>query len=490
MSIRFKLFTGVLFLIGIFIVDFFANQRLSDEVILNTSYLSNSETIIRNSNLLSKQMIEMQSGLRGYLLTDDPDFLDAYYNGLKSIPPLIKEQRTLITLPKQKERLDSIVTLHNDWIDYSTSLIITKKDSLPEANIRYKELFEKKLKAQVGKNLNEDIREIFYAFDSHEYLVRQERRLKLQDSIATTRSLSLILTLVSIALALTSSLYIIRLITTRIDKMVDLAEEISKGNFKTIQDDEHDELQRLSKSLNTMSEILDKNFKELTKKNKELDEFAYVVSHDLKAPLRGIDNITTWIEEDHEKDLTPDIKKNLDLIKGRTKRLENMINGLLAYARIGKTTRHFEKVKVDQVLKELIELLVPQNFVVNIIGRMPVLITDKLHIEQVFSNLISNAVKYNGKNIGKINISASDWGEYYEFTVEDDGIGIQPEYHKKIFTIFQTLQERDAFESTGVGLAIVKKILEDYKATITVHSSLGKGASFTFTWPKYLFTDY
>jgi light-regulated signal transduction histidine kinase (bacteriophytochrome) len=285
--------------------------------------------------------------------------------------------------------------------------------------------------------------------------------------------------------ALISSLYIIRLITSRIAKMVDLAEEISKGNFKTMKDNQHDELKRLSESLNTMSTILDKNFKELKKKNKELDEFAYVVSHDLKAPLRGIDNITKWIEEDHEKELTPDVKRNLDLIKGRTKRLENMINGLLDYARIGKVKRGFQKVSVEKMLYELTELLVPDNFVVNITNKMPVLMTDKLHIEQVFSNLISNAVKYNNKPVGRIDISASDWGDYYEFTVKDDGIGIQSQYHEKIFTIFQTLQERDAFESTGVGLAIVKKILEDHKATITVESKLGEGTAFIFTWPKY-----
>jgi light-regulated signal transduction histidine kinase (bacteriophytochrome) len=120
---------------------------------------------------------------------------------------------------------------------------------------------------------------------------------------------------------------------------------------------------------------------------------------------------------------------------------------------------------------------------------MPVLMTDKLHIEQVFSNLISNAVKYNDKPVGRIDIGAFDWGDYYEFTVQDNGIGIQSAYYEKIFTIFQTLQERDAFESTGVGLAIVKKILEDHKSTITVESISGKGTVFTFTWPKYLVNE-
>lgn len=484
MTIRFKLFTGIIILISIFAVDFFVNQRLSQDVIKNTSYLNNSEAIIRNSNIISKNMIDMQSGLRGYLLTDQEDFLVTYYEGLKSIPPLLKEQHVLVNSLKQRERLDSIELLHKEWIDYSNSLITTKKDTLPEANARYIELFEKKVKARFGKKLNDGIRDLFQDFDSYEYRRRQERRVVLQKSIGDTRQISLILTICSITIAMVSGLYIIRLITSRISEMVGLAEEISKGNFKTIIDNKQDELRHLSESLNTMSVILEKNFKELKKKNRELDEFAYVVSHDLKAPLRGIDNITTWLEEDHGKELTPDVKKSIDLIKGRTKRLENMINGLLDYARIGKVKRGFEKVEVGELLNELIDLLVPSNFTVNILNKMPVVTTDRIHIEQVFSNLISNAVKYNNKVIGRIDISSADWGSFYEFTVQDDGIGIQSEYHEKIFTIFQTLQERDAFESTGVGLAIVKKILEDHKATIKVESALGKGTAFIFTWPK------
>jgi len=483
MTIRFKLFTGIVILIGIFIADIFINQRLSYEVDKNISDLSNSETIIRNSNVLNKRMIEMQSGLRGYLLTDQEEFLDPYYEGLETIPPLIEEQRKLLISSRQKERLDSISSLHKTWIEYSTDLITTKQDTLPEASVRYRELFELKLKKRVGKKLNDSIRELFHDFDAFEYKRRLERRNTLQESIVYTRKLTLALTGISVVIAMIAGLYIIRLITKRISKMVNLAEEISKGNFKTIIDDKKDELKQLSESLNTMSVILDKNFRELTKKNKELDEFAYVVSHDLKAPLRGIENLLKWLEEDHGNELTRNVKKSLDLIKGRTKRLENMINGLLDYARIGKVKRSTEIVLLDKMLDDLCALLVPPYFTVTK-DKMPDLVTDKIHIEQVFSNLISNAVKYNPKEHGFIGITVKDLGLYYEFKVKDDGIGISSEYYQKIFLIFQTLKERDAFESTGVGLAIVKKIIEDHKGTIRVESVIGEGTAFIFTWPK------
>jgi signal transduction histidine kinase len=483
MSIRLQLSTGFSILILIFILDFFVNQRLSNEVLQNTTYLSNSEVVIRNSNMLHKEMIEMQSGFRGFLLTGQKVFLEPYYDGIRSVPELIKNQRSLIS-DQQQQRLDSISGIHQKWFSFANDLIINKIDTSMESNQRYDELFATQLRMEVGKKLNDQLQNMFTTFDNYEYLLRQERREKLQRSISRTHFISLLLTIASIILALFSSFYFIRTITRRISKMVSLAEHISKGNFKTITDDRKDELNELSLSLNSMSVTLEKNFKELTKQNKELDQFAYVVSHDLKAPLRGIANIISWIEEDHENDLTPQIKDNLELIKGRTERLEKMINGLLEYARVGKVKKGLEKVNTGSMVLEITHLLVPKSFEVRIEGKMPVLITEKLHLEQIFTNLISNAVKYYKGEKGKITIRAEELSEHYRFSISDNGPGIDYKYFEKIFIIFQTLQERDAFESTGVGLAIVKKIVEDYKGTITVSSEEGKGTTFTFTWPK------
>lgn len=484
MTIRSKLLTGFISLIVIFGTSLLINLRLSNEVIRNIEYLNNSEAVIRNSNVLHKHIIEMQSGYRGYLLTSQEAFLEPYNEALELIPPLIRELRVLVSSETQKAKLDSIEMLHEVWIKYASTLISTKRDTLPEATAKFKRLFEGKVKTYTGKLLNDRIRDLSDRFDGLEYRIRQERREQLQNSIEDTQKMNLALTIVSVLLALISSVYITRIITRRISKMVDIAEEISKGNFTTVADTHRDELKRLSESLNRMSQTLEKNFRDLKKKNKDLDDFAYVVSHDLKAPLRGIDNIIGWMEEDHAKDLTPQVKDNIELIKGRARRLENMINGLLAYARIGRSQQQAEMVDLDGMVKELIEVLVPQNFTVSI-GTLPVIKTPRLLIEQVFSNLISNAVKYNDKPRGQISISSKDLGQEYEFEVSDNGIGIQKEYFDKIFMIFQTLRERDAFESTGVGLAIVKRIIEEQKATIRVESEPGKGTTFRFTWHKY-----
>lgn len=481
MTIRSKLLAGFSILIVIFAISFFVNQRLSNAVSRNTAYLNNSEAIIRNSNILHKLIIDMQSGYRGYLLTGQEEFLEPYNEALSQIPPLLQAQRGLLSSNPQRQKLDSIGRLHNIWVEYSRALITTKRDTLPEANAKYKELFEKQVRTFVGKRLNDKIRIMFTDFDEHEYQIRHQRRLRLADSIDNTFNMNLALTVFFIILAIIICVFIIRTITRRIAQMVNVAEEISKGNFTTVNDKKHDELHSLSESLNRMSLTLEKNFKELKKKNKDLDDFAYVVSHDLKAPLRGIDNITKWIEEDHAKELSPDVKRNIDLIKGRTKRLENMINGLLDYARIGKVKRASEQVDIKGMLTELSEILVPPSFNVTI-GEMPVIIAEKLHIEQVFSNLISNAVKYNDKSKGEIRITCVQRDGKFEFSVADNGVGIHEQYFDKIFQIFQTLRERDAFESTGVGLAIVKRIIEENKETIRVTSEPGKGSTFIFTW--------
>jgi signal transduction histidine kinase len=264
--------------------------------------------------------------------------------------------------------------------------------------------------------------------------------------------------------------------------MVNLAETISQGEFNIVNDTANDELTGLSRSLNIMSDKLSKNIHELEKRNTELDKFAYVVSHDLKAPVRGIHNVIKWIEEDLGDQLSPELQKYLDIIPERTSRMENLINGLLDYARISQKT-DASAVDTNELVRDIVDTIVPRHFVVRT-GNLPILYTEKLKLEQVFSNLVSNAVKYSRGENGEILITGKELQGCYEFSVKDKGIGIETEYHQKIFEMFQTLRERNDIESTGIGLAIVKKIIEDQNGTISVNSNLGEGTEFIFTWKK------
>lgn len=223
----------------------------------------------------------------------------------------------------------------------------------------------------------------------------------------------------------------------------------------------------------------------LEERNLELDQFAYITSHDLKAPLRGIANLSQWIEEDLGEHVTDEIRKQMDLLRGRVHRMEALIDGILQYSRVGRVKGAIETVNVEALLKEVIDLLAPPpEMIIRIEPGMPVLRTERLLLQQTFSNLIGNALKHRSRVDGHLTVGVKERGAFYEFSVADDGPGIPAEFHQKIFMIFQTLESRDKVEGSGLGLALVKKIVETQGGKIRLESTVGVGTTFYFTWPK------
>jgi signal transduction histidine kinase/PAS domain-containing protein len=221
----------------------------------------------------------------------------------------------------------------------------------------------------------------------------------------------------------------------------------------------------------------------LEKSNRELDQFAYVASHDLKAPLRGIANLSQWIEDDLGDRLDDQARTHLGLLRGRVVRLENLIGGILAYSRAGRDNSEQATVDVAALVSEVWELLAPPPTAhLEIATPLPQLKTSRVQLQQIFMNLIGNAIKYNPDREIVISIAAQRSGRRWEFSVADNGIGIAPEFADKIWGLFQTLERRDKVESTGIGLSVVRKIVESHGGTAWVDSALGQGAKFSFTW--------
>jgi PAS domain S-box-containing protein len=222
----------------------------------------------------------------------------------------------------------------------------------------------------------------------------------------------------------------------------------------------------------------------LERSNRDLEDFAYIASHDLKTPLSGIKSAALWLEEDLH-DLSPESRKLLGLMRSRINRMETLLDDLLTFSRVGRSEVVSSETKLADIVAGIVEILNPPAHIqVRVEGELPVIVTASAQLEQVLRNLINNAVKHHDKQTGNVVLSAKLAGAFVEFIVRDDGPGILPQFHEKIFELFQTLKRRDEVESTGMGLAIVKKLIEQQNCRITVHSQGdGTGTAFHFRWP-------
>ncbi len=223
----------------------------------------------------------------------------------------------------------------------------------------------------------------------------------------------------------------------------------------------------------------------LQKANNELQEFAYVISHDLKEPLRGIKTISDWLISDYQEKLDEEGQEYLALLNRRVQRLNALIQGISEYKKIDTTKGDKILIDTNQLISEMLELLIiPANMKIEITKKLPTISGSKVRISQVFQNLLSNALKFNDKSNGLIQINYEDFNQFWKFHVTDNGQGIEERHFNRIFQLFQTLNPKDEVEGSGIGLAIVKKIIEAEGGKIWVESALGEGTTFIFTIPK------
>ena len=229
---------------------------------------------------------------------------------------------------------------------------------------------------------------------------------------------------------------------------------------------------------------------ELVRSNHELEQVAYGASHDLKAPLRGIATVCDWLEEDLVDAMTEDARKHLDQLRSRVQRMGAIVDGILAFARVGQARAQPETVDIGSLLVGVVELLqVPEGAIIQVAPSMPVALVQKQLLEQVFSTLIGNAIKYARRVDLRVEVGASEAGLFFEFWVTDNGPGIASPYHERIWNLVQRLESQDQIEGTGVGLALVKKIVEVQGGRAWVESEPGHGATFRFLWPRLPITQ-
>jgi signal transduction histidine kinase len=236
-----------------------------------------------------------------------------------------------------------------------------------------------------------------------------------------------------------------------------------------------------------MSESEKKCQEELIALKKEFEEFVYVVSHDIKTPMRAISNITTWIEEDLGSNADKDILDNFRLLKNRVERLEKMMNALLEFSRVNRSEMELYEVNIPKLVTDCIEMVdnksdVEFHLSYNLLNENGIILGKKL--QKVLYNLLDNAVRFHDKEKKNVFVAVSEEKTQYVITVSDDGPGIPEDVKEKIFSIFYTVNSKDIVDSTGAGLAISNKIIKMVGGVLTYVPAIDNGSVFKFNWPK------
>lgn len=231
------------------------------------------------------------------------------------------------------------------------------------------------------------------------------------------------------------------------------------------------------RNLEKQQEVL---LKKLEKSNTDLEEYAHIVSHDLKSPLRSLNALVSWLKEDNEGKFDKVSLSNFELIEKTLEKMEKLISDILEYSSIDSESKKTESVDLNEVVNNLHHVLfIPKHIELKVKNKLPVLLGDTTRFQQLFLNIVSNAVRYIDKEKGLIEVDVKENASHYEFSIKDNGIGIEKQHFDKIFKIFKALTSNK--ESTGIGLSIVKKIINLYEGEIWLESELGVGTTFYFT---------
>ncbi|MCO7225883.1 PAS domain S-box protein [Pleionea sp. CnH1-48] len=244
---------------------------------------------------------------------------------------------------------------------------------------------------------------------------------------------------------------------------------------------------RLEREVRSRTEKLDKMVEHLTHSNQQLEQFAFVCSHDLQEPIRMVQSFSQLLAS-HLKDLDEKSEKYLHFIVDGAERARNMVNDVLTFSRLEKEQLQYEKVPLEELFQRIYRViyasLEQKGGELSWSAEPPVVVGVATQLEQLFLNLISNGLKFNSSSKPEVCISVVSQGDYWKITVADNGIGISPRYHQKVFEIFQRVNKKSEFPGTGVGLAICQKIVERHHGDIQIESEEGKGTKFHILWPK------
>jgi light-regulated signal transduction histidine kinase (bacteriophytochrome)/CheY-like chemotaxis protein len=235
--------------------------------------------------------------------------------------------------------------------------------------------------------------------------------------------------------------------------------------------------------LEDLNKQLTETVQKLSESNRSLQEFAHIIAHDLKAPLRAIGTLADWIFCDYHDKLDEQGKHRTKLLAARARRMNDIVDSILRYSEI-KAAVSKQEVDLSRLVQSVVGNIKTHDGISIKVSKLPSLVCEKIRIAQVFENLLMNAVKFMNRPNGEVEVTCTEDEDFWKFCVADNGPGIEEKYFDRIFEVFQTLSPRDEVEGSGIGLAVVKRIIEMYGGRVWVESKVGKGSKFFFTLPK------
>jgi signal transduction histidine kinase len=477
--------------------------------------VEHSRIVLKAFSTYTRGMVDAETGQRGYLLTGDETYLTPYADALANNQSRLEQLQALISGPIEQQKIRRLAEILDDKLHELTQTIQLARGGDRAAALAI--VIEGR-----GHRDALEFRRLSGEIVDYEEGVLTQRAAEADDENWNIRLGMAIGGVLAVLLILGAAARTVARIQGPLRELMLGIAALAEGQLgRRVEVRSRDEIGKVANAFNDMADRLlaanrarergeanlarsnqqllqeveeraaaqkrlSRTSDELRRSNQELDNFAYAASHDLKAPLRGIRNLTEWITADVKATAGEDTIKNLALLHSRVGRLDMLLESLLQHSRVGRVGAAAEDIDLAELVQEIADYIAPRpGFSVTYRGQIACIRTSKAPLEQVLRNLIGNGLKHHDREAGAVTISARDLGDTFEFRVEDDGPGIAPAFHERIFQMFQTLKSRDELEGSGMGLAIVKKSVEGRGGAIRIESAPPhRGTAFIFTWEE------
>ena len=478
----------LLFMVGLSLYNF----RLLGQA---AAYSTRSYQTLLESEALMQSLLNMETGVRGYLVTGDQSFLDPYDSGRADFVTHLAETNDLLAnAPAQVVRLQELQRLEERWLNTMIAPAIEQRRDAPNVQTA---LSAATAQANERKAMMDDMRNVIRRIEDQENALLQMRGAQVAQRRQSFELTLWIGGLLSILITLALAVFAAR--AAHQVALTQASLELSNVQLR----DSKAEIEAENAQRRAAEEKLQGAVQDLQRSNAELEQFAYVASHDLQEPLRAVAGCVQVLQKRYQGKLDARADQFIEHAVDGAQRMQNLINDLLAYSRVGTHGKPFEAVSMEKIAERALLNLsecIKETGVEITRDALPGVWGDGGQLELVLQNLVSNALKFRGENEPQVHIGYAlrrvemrVEGEIslspepqHVFSVRDNGLGIEPQYFERIFVMFQRLHTRTEFPGTGIGLAICKKIVERHGGNIGVQSALGEGTTFWFSLPVHV----